>query len=170
MTVKCRKKVPINGLTLAFFARDAADVRSIRYILFSGFRKKPIHICLFFCHCPMDLLVCSGKYCIFEYPTHICLFVSPSPSHPPACLLCGNIRVSGAVTQHSRWMAERRLLRDCIFIWKTEKSSQEDEPGLKGEKYGLLGTHVHFPKKLLLYLFTIRQTLSYFQAQPFQLE
>ena len=129
-----------------------------------------IFVCLFPCHCPMDMLVCSGRYCIFEYPTHICLFVSPSLSHPAACLLCGNIRVSGAVTQHSRWMAERRLLRDCIFIWKTEKSSQEDEPGLKGKKYGLLGTHVHFPKKLLLYLFTIRQTLSYFQAQPFQLE
>ena len=151
MTVKCRKKVPINGLTLAFFARDAADVRSIRYILFSGFRKDPIHICLFFCHCPMDLLVCSGKYCIFEYPTHICLFVSPSLS--PVHLLVCSVGTSVWVV---RWpsTAGGWRLRVCIFA-KWKRAPKKRNQVKRGKKYGLLGTHFHFPWTFTLSLFQL---------------
>ena len=72
----------------------------------------------------LDVFSSRDSLIEIEFPTHICLFVSPSLSHPPACLFCGNVRVSGAVTQHSRWMATKRL-----HICKTEKSSKEKEPG-----------------------------------------
>ena len=99
----------------------------------------------------LDVFSSRDSLIEIEFPTHICLFVSPSLSHPPARLLCGNVRVSGAVTQHSRWMATKRL---HIYL-QNGKELQRKGTGLKGEKIMGCWELISIFLELLLCLFAI---------------
>ena len=152
MTVKCRKKFQSMGwpwlsLREMHLMSEVSDV-------FSSLDSEKIQfifVCLFPCHCPMDTLVCSGRYCIFEYPTHICLFVSPSLS--PVHLLVCSVGTSVWVV---RWpsTAGGWRLRVCIFA-KWKRAPKKRNQVKRGKKYGLLGTHFHFPWTFTLSLFQL---------------